>query len=100
MSTSCMNQSQGSCDLLQTRNLQTKRVLVNGKAWMIQTRSTASQIAVIDPTTARMDDSPAAQRAAVARLPEGYDQTDLRVLEWIAASRRRPSCQRMSEVAA
>ena len=94
-----MNQSLGSCDSHETRNLPTKQVLLNGMAYMIQPRSTAAQIAVVDTTTARIDDSAAAQGAAVARLPDGYDRTDLQVLEWIAAS-RNPSRTKMSELAA
>jgi len=66
---------------------------------MIQARSIASQIAVTGVATVPIEDSPAAQRAAVARLPDGYDCTDLRVLEWIAAS-RRPARAKMSEIAA
>jgi hypothetical protein len=52
---------------------------------MIQDRSIAAQIAVVDAAAPRADDSPALQ---VARLPAGYDRTDLKMLEWIAAHRR------------
>ena len=76
------------------------RVLVHGKSQMIQARSAASQTAVMDVMTVGIDDSSVAQGAAVARLPDGYDRTDLRVLEWIAASRRRPARAGMSELAA
>jgi len=55
---------------------------------MIQDRSLAAHIAVVDATAARTDDSPAVQGAAIARLPAGYDRTDLKMLEWIAAHRR------------
>jgi hypothetical protein len=54
---------------------------------MIQDRSITAHIAVVDTTTAATDRAPAAQRAAVARLPAGYDRTDLQMLEWIAAHR-------------
>jgi hypothetical protein len=67
---------------------------------MIHPRSTASQIVVVDATMARTDDSRPAPGAAVGRLPDGYDHTDLRVLEWIAASRRRLPRASMSELAA
>jgi hypothetical protein len=42
----------------------------------------------VDTTTARTGESPAVQGAAIARLPAGYDRTDLKMLEWIAAHRR------------
>ncbi len=66
---------------------------------MTQARTISAHIAVADAPTARAEDSLATQRAAVARLPAGYDRTDLRVLEWIAAHRRR-SRARMSGLAA
>jgi len=100
MSIGGMNQLNGSCDLHPIRNPPAERVLLNGMAQMIQARSTASQVAVVDMATARIDDSPGGQGAAVARLPDGYDRTDLRVLEWIAASRGRLTRTRMSELAA
>jgi hypothetical protein len=93
-----MNQPDGFGDPHETRNPRPIRVLLHGKAQMIQARSTASQIAVVDVTTARIEDS-AAQRGALAGLPDGYDRTDLRVLEWIAAS-RRPSRVKLAELAA
>jgi hypothetical protein len=83
-----MNQLDGSGDLQEKRNPPTTRAFSNGKAQMTQARSIAVHIAVVDATTARIDDSPAAQSAAVARLPAGYDRNDLRMLEWIAAHRR------------
>ena len=68
---------------------------------MILARSTtAAHIAAVDATTVRIDDSLAVSGAAVARLPDGYDRTDLRVLEWIAASRGRSSRTKMSGLAA
>jgi hypothetical protein len=81
------------------RNLPADAGVVNRKGQMMQARSTASQIAVVEVTTARIDDSLAVQGAAVARLPDGYDRTDLRVLEWIAASRRH-SRAKLAELAA
>ncbi|HEY1545938.1 MAG TPA: hypothetical protein VGG01_26340 [Xanthobacteraceae bacterium] len=92
-----MNQLDDPPDLYETRNPATKRVLLHGKAIMTQTRSTAAYVIVVDATTARIDHSAAAQ-SALARLPDGYDHADLRVLEWIAA--HRPSRTKMSELAA
>jgi len=66
---------------------------------MIQDRSITAHIAVVDASTTRTEDSPAAQGAAVARLPAGYDRTDLQMLEWIAAH-RRPARAKMPELAA
>jgi hypothetical protein len=93
-----MNQSNRSCDPHETRNPPAKRVLLNGKAQMIYVRSTLAHTVTRDATAARTDDSPAAPGVAAARLPAGYDRTDLRMLEWIAGHRR--SRARMSELAA
>ena len=66
---------------------------------MTKDRSIAAHIAVVDAPPAQADGSPATQHAAVARLPAGYDRTDLRMLEWIAAH-RGPARAKMSEIAA
>lgn len=92
-----MNQPDGSFDPHETRNPATKRVLLHGKAHMTQARSTAAYITVVDATTDRIAPSPAKQ-GSVARLPDGYDHTDLRMLEWIAA--QRPAGAKMSDLAA
>jgi hypothetical protein len=67
---------------------------------MMLARSTASSIAVIDVPVARIEDSSVAPGAAAARLPDGYDRTDVRVLEWIVSSGRHPLRKRTSELAA
>jgi hypothetical protein len=73
----------------------------HGKAQMTQARSTAAHIAVVDTTTACLEGSPVAHGAAAARLPAGYDRTDMRVLEWIAAHRRsRRAHAKMAHLAA
>jgi len=64
---------------------------------MTQDRSIAAHVAVVDTATA--EDLPAAAGSEVARLPAGYDRTDLRMLEWIAAH-RRPARAKMPELAA
>ena len=66
---------------------------------MTQARSIAALITVVNATTARID-HPAAAQGALARLPDGYDHTDLRMLEWIAAHRSRSARAKMSELAA
>jgi len=68
---------------------------------MTQARSIAPRIAGVDTTTARIAGSPVAPGVAASRLPPGYDSTDLRVLEWIAAHRHgRRTRARRSDLAA
>ncbi len=55
---------------------------------MTQARLTAPHIAVVDATTTRFDGTPVAPSATLSWLPPGYDSTDVRVLEWLAAHRR------------